>query len=638
MDLPAAREQYAIWLALVRGELTEAEAAVRWGLEVAAVRRIRQVAEQGAMAALSTAQPTTTAQVAAPTDAGDEAARRIRDLLADSPVFEGIAAEQLAEFATAAAFVVLGPGAPVTDQVAAGPLLVDQGVMLIVDARGAPVDLVAHGAYRGPRVGRRIVPLSRAAVAALPMAAVDAAGLVPRGRLAAGARLGGQGVSGPTVSSAPLGAAVLGDLLHAAHDPADVQTTPGPPVDAAMPRLPRGTALVDALIRFLDSGATTIVVTEDSGPGSRARPIGTLSLADLPLPGGAVAADLGNLLAERPTLARLKSVVPTARTLVRSLLITGTDAADAGRLLAAVSDQLMRQLLAVARADLGAPPGAFAWLVFGSHARRELTPGSDQDTGLVYDSDGGDADRQWFAELGAWMTDALQESGFAPCPGGVMASRPDWRHDFAGWQRVIRRWTNPTETDQLLGADIGLDVRAVAGSGGLDAQEVARHLAEMVADASRGQLTTARLVRAAVARRPPSPAWGKVARNPLGPPLPHRERRFDLKRHGIQPIVDLARLHTLMRGGTELNTTERLAAAAADGALGMDLAATLVEGLRLLTWTRMSAQLSGADAGGNHVEWTSLSVPLRTQFSETFGAIRSAQDALRARYRLPPRA
>lgn len=68
-----------------------------------------------------------------------------------------------------------------------------------------------------------------------------------------------------------------------------------------------------------------------------------------------------------------------------------------------------------------------------------------------------------------------------------------------------------------------------------------------------------------------------------------------------------------------------------------DLAATLVEGLRLLTWTRMSAQLSGPEAAASdHVDWATLPAPLRTQFSETFGAIRTAQDALRARYRLSP--
>jgi hypothetical protein len=52
----------------------------------------------------------------------------------------------------------------------------------------------------------------------------------------------------------------------------------------------------------------------------------------------------------------------------------------------------------------------------------------------------------------------------------------------------------------------------------------------------------------------------------------------------------------------------------------------MVEGLRLLTWTRLSAQ----------VDWRALPSPLRAQFSDTFSGIRSAQDALRACYRLAP--
>lgn len=37
---------------------------------------------------------------------------------------------------------------------------------------------------------------------------------------------------------------------------------------------------------------------------------------------------------------------------------------------------------------------------------------------------------------------------------------------------------------------------------------------------------------------------------------------------------------------------------------------------------------------GDQVEWSALPRPARRQFSETFGAIRAAQDALRKRYRL----
>ncbi|HSJ47136.1 MAG TPA: putative nucleotidyltransferase substrate binding domain-containing protein [Euzebyales bacterium] len=128
---------------------------------------------------------------------------------------------------------------------------------------------------------------------------------------------------------------------------------------------------------------------------------------------------------------------------------------------------------------------------------------------------------------------------------------------------------------------------------------------------------------------------GQGRTQPLGPALGAHAHQFDLKRHGIQPIVDLARMHTLARGGRELGTVERLAASAVDGSLSVGLAATLVEGLRLLTWTRLCVQLGDAgDHHGDHVDWSALPRPARRQFSETFGAIRAAQDALRRRYRL----
>lgn len=144
------------------------------------------------------------------------------------------------------------------------------------------------------------------------------------------------------------------------------------------------------------------------------------------------------------------------------------------------------------------------------------------------------------------------------------------------------------------------------------------------------------LLAGAVSRRPPSGLWGRVGGNPLGPALGAHARRFDLKRHGSQPIVDLARMHTLARGGRELNTIERLAASAGDGGLSDGLAATLVEGLRLLTWTRLVAQLDDAgDTQEDRVDWSALPRPTRRQSGETFRAIRAAQDALRTRYRVP---
>ncbi|MBW3601821.1 MAG: hypothetical protein KY434_03855 [Actinobacteria bacterium] len=635
-----ASRQYALWLALVRGELTEAEAAERYGVDLAAVSRIRQVAEQGALSALSTSDPQATAQVAAPPGLAAAVGVRVVDLLAGSPVFLGVPRDRLEALARAATLAFLGEHTPVAEGLAAAPLVVAQGTLLVIGADDRPIDLVGRGAFRASKAGRRLVPLTAARVAALPRAAVEDTGAVTRARLATGVPFAGaQGA--PAAGRAPvIATTVLGDLLDGTPPRVDPDTpiespTGGSSAGGRPPPLDVGTPLLDALVRMLETGAGALTVSRDDAPGG-GRVVGALAAGDLPLPEQAGLSGLLDALGHADTVEALAAVVPSARTLVRELLAAGADVGDAGRVLAAVGDQLMRRLLAVAHVELGPPPGDYAWLVFGSHARREQTPGSDQDTGLVY-ATGLDAEgHAWYVRLGEWMTAALETCGYRHCPGGVMASRPDWRHDLDGWARTVRGWASRAETSRLVGADIGFDVRTVAGVGDLGTGEVAGRLARKVVDATRSELTAARLARAAVARRPPSALWGRVGRNPLGPQLRSRHRRFNLKRQAVQPIVDLARLHTLLRGGTEVGTAERLAATAADGELSPDLAATLVEGLRLLTWTRLSAQLGGADPGpsGDRVDWGALPGPLRAQFSDTFGAIRSAQDALRARYRL----
>lgn len=50
-------EKYEIWLQLVRGEVTMAEAAASWGVDRSTIMRIRTVAKEGALAALAASKP-----------------------------------------------------------------------------------------------------------------------------------------------------------------------------------------------------------------------------------------------------------------------------------------------------------------------------------------------------------------------------------------------------------------------------------------------------------------------------------------------------------------------------------------------------------------------------------------------------
>ena len=50
-------EKYELWVGLVRGEYTTAQAADRAGVDRTTVMRVRQVAKQGALDALSASKP-----------------------------------------------------------------------------------------------------------------------------------------------------------------------------------------------------------------------------------------------------------------------------------------------------------------------------------------------------------------------------------------------------------------------------------------------------------------------------------------------------------------------------------------------------------------------------------------------------
>lgn len=50
-------QKYEIWLQLVRGEVTMAEAAAAWQVDRSTIMRIRTVAKEGALAALAASRP-----------------------------------------------------------------------------------------------------------------------------------------------------------------------------------------------------------------------------------------------------------------------------------------------------------------------------------------------------------------------------------------------------------------------------------------------------------------------------------------------------------------------------------------------------------------------------------------------------
>ncbi len=203
----------------------------------------------------------------------------------------------------------------------------------------------------------------------------------------------------------------------------------------------------------------------------------------------------------------------------------GSQGSDPGAVLAHVADLRTRDLVDGFVHQAGPPPGRFAWVALGSHARGELHCASDQDHALIWDT-ARSAGSSYAVELADAVITGLAEFGMRPCDGGYMADR--WSVGLADWVSQARHRIEAPTPEAVLDTDIFLDLRRLAGD--LD-----------ITPATQVLLTGAESPRLLHGLAVAATAFG-TALNPLGR-LPHGS--VDLKRTGLAPIVLLARLYAL---------------------------------------------------------------------------------------------
>ncbi|MFI9654127.1 DUF294 nucleotidyltransferase-like domain-containing protein [Guyparkeria sp. GHLCS8-2] len=270
-------------------------------------------------------------------------------------------------------------------------------------------------------------------------------------------------------------------------------------------------------------------------------------------------------------IARVGSRLPD---LEAQLVAIGAEAEPLGEAMVTVTDAMTRRLTELAEQALGLAPIAWAWAALGSQGRREQTAFTDQDNALILDDafePGQHGD--WFERFARFVTDGLAAAGLEPCPGGTMATTPDWRQPVAGWQAQFRDWIEQPEPHSVMLATNFFDMRVVAGR-----ESLLDLLWDKVRPAAReNTIFQRRLANNALAIRMP---LGFFRRLVVVNDEQHDER-LDLKRYGLMPIADLARLHAVSLGLPELHTVRRLEAAARAGGLSSQAAAGLADAWRL---------------------------------------------------------
>nr|WP_241008385.1 DUF294 nucleotidyltransferase-like domain-containing protein [Corynebacterium diphtheriae] len=109
-------------------------------------------------------------------------------------------------------------------------------------------------------------------------------------------------------------------------------------------------------------------------------------------------------------------------------------------MLSVTADSIAQRLCQLAEQRLGPPPVPYAFVVVGSHGRKELGFVSDQDNALVISDDfRADSHSDYFAQLGNVLCEELNQTGQMYCPGEMMASNPRCRLTYFAMARDTTR-------------------------------------------------------------------------------------------------------------------------------------------------------------------------------------------------------
>tara|TARA_R110001632_G_scaffold60284_2_gene146239 strand:+ start:5836 stop:7713 length:1878 start_codon:yes stop_codon:yes gene_type:complete len=338
-----------------------------------------------------------------------------------------------------------------------------------------------------------------------------------------------------------------------------------------------------------------------------------------------------NLIHRQQSVESLARVCKQWPTLIINLIVTDMKAADVGKVLATVSDNLTRRLIELALEKLGPAPMDFQFLVFGSQARRDQSLGSDQDNGLMLEREPSTEESLYFADLSEFVCQGLGLCGIRLCPGNIMASNPEWRRTTDGWQQAFSRWIKSSAPSALLHASIFFDIRCVYDNGKSEGEAVKDLIKAMQLEVSKNSVFLATLTRSALVTKPPLGFFRHFLLESSG----EHKHQLDLKHQGLALINDLARLYGLSCQTYRAGTLDRIEQAIREKLISVDTARNLMDAWDKLNGLRLEAQSRHFQATGKasaYLDPKDLSPLERKHLKTTFSIISEVQDVAQQRF------
>lgn len=289
-------------------------------------------------------------------------------------------------------------------------------------------------------------------------------------------------------------------------------------------------------------------------------------------------------------LATLVESAKEIRRFAQDLLLHGIGARQLTQLISHLNDVLTERLVHLMAVEAGVDMERACWLALGSEGRSEQTLATDQDNGLVFESEDPGADRPRWLAFGRRVNEALDACGYPLCRGKVMAGEPPCCLTPAEWIARFRHWMEHGAPADLLASCIYFDFRGIAGR-----LSLAVPMREWITREAMGlPRFLKQMAENALANEPPLGWLGGIDSQKVdGRPM------LDLKLHGAMLFVDAARLYALRVGSPYTNTRERLQAVGLALGVPAQESEAWVGAFEVVQTMRLRTQLQRDGVSGN---------------------------------------
>lgn len=381
----------------------------------------------------------------------------------------------------------------------------------------------------------------------------------------------------------------------------------------------------DVLLKMMSTGIHHLAV-ERSG-----RIIGVITSHDIMLLQGHSPYYLLKEIRAEQQIAGLYPLAQKIPEVIRGLIGEGAKAGNITQMIAILNDHILGRMLTLLEKEMGPPPVPYCWLLLGSEGRREQTFKTDQDNAILYADPNDETQRQaaeaYFKSFAAKAIDHLVNCGYPLCPGEIMAINPRWCQPLSVWKQYFDRWITAPEPQELLNATIFFDFRS-----GFGEAQLAENLREHLNRNMRGKdMFLFHLARQCTGTRVPLSFFKNFIVEKDG----EHKNRLDIKRQGLTPFVNFARVLSLKFGVKETNTLARLKALMDGEHIQGELWAAACEAYELQMQQRLVHQLRQIEGGilpDNYIDPADLSDLERRMLKDAFAVIERLYSVLDRMY------